>query len=148
MSAKGAFTITLSGPYEARDALLEAFAGASIAARYASPDRPGLDEEAKGWVQAEFHEGTDSPSAEFQRERMSQTTALAEPFGYELRGHGIVVGGAAQLRHVVDKRTGALVIKGFNMPDEALLIVAEETGIPVEYLEFRDPPGMWDIPEA
>ena len=148
MSVKGAFTITLSGPYEARGAILEAFAEASIAARYTAPDRVGLDEEAKGWVEAQFHAGTDSPSIEFQQDCMSRTTALAEPFGYEHRSHGVVLAGAAQLRHIVDKRTGALVMKGFGWPDEALPIIAEQIGIPVEYLEFREPPGMWDVPTA
>lgn len=146
MSVKGAFHATLSGPYDARGALLEAFAEASISARHVAPDRQGLDEESKGWVQAEFHDGTDSPSGEFQHEALSRTTAIGERFGYELRSHGITVAGAAQLKHVVDTRTGAVVVKGFNFPDDAVEVVSQEFGIPSEYLELRDPPGVWDVP--
>ncbi|MCT9010013.1 hypothetical protein [Streptomyces rhizosphaerihabitans] len=147
MSVKGAFTITLSGPREARTDLLKAFATSSIAARRTGPDRVGLDEEAKGWVEASFHEGTDSPSSGFQQECMSRTTAIAERFGYELRSQSVTVAGAAEFRHVVDTRTGAVVVRGFGLLDDGLPIIAEEMGIPVEYLEFREPPGVWDIPE-
>ncbi|MFJ4550322.1 hypothetical protein ACIP4X_14010 [Streptomyces sp. NPDC088817] len=148
MTVKGAFTVELSGPYEARAALLEALAEASIAAQHIPPSAAGLDEEAKGWVRAEFHEGTDSPSVDFQRDCLEKTTAIGEQYGYVLRSHGIVVGAAAQLSHVVDKRTGALVIKGFNMTEDDLAVIAEQAGVPVEFLEFREPPGVWDVPET
>lgn len=148
MTVKGTFSVELSGPYEARSALLEAFAADSVAARYIAPQATGPDEEAKGWVTAEFHEGTDSPSSEFQHDCLSKATAIGEQFGYVLRSHGIVVGGAAQMRYIVDARTGDVVIKGFNVGPEFLAIIAEETGIPVEHLEVREPPGMWDVPSA
>ncbi|MFJ8599020.1 hypothetical protein ACIREM_09875 [Streptomyces shenzhenensis] len=126
-----------------------AFADAAIAARTANPDRPGLDEEDKGWVEAEFHEGTDSPSVNFQRECMDRATAVAGPLGYELRSYGVVVAAAAQLRHIVDSRTGGLVMKSFgDMSDKAMAIISEQFGIPVEFLEVKEPPGMWDLAEA
>jgi hypothetical protein len=148
MTVKGTFTVELSGPYEQRDALLRELAGASIAAQYIAPSAEGPDEEAKGWVRAEFHEGTESPGADFQRACLDKTTALGARFGYELRSHGIVVSGASDLRHIVDKRTGKVLMKGFGFPPNAVRLFAEETGIPLEYLELREPPGMWDVPEA
>ncbi|WP_143661728.1 hypothetical protein [Streptomyces sp. st170] len=148
MTVKGAFSVDLSGPYEARAGLLEAFAEASISARYASPSATGLDEESKGWVCAEFHEGTDSPSAEFQHECLSRATALGERFGYVLRSYGVVVGAAAQLSHVVDTRTGALVIKAFNMTEDGLASIADQFGVPVEFLQIQESPGLWNLPDA
>lgn len=148
MTVKGAFTIELSGPIEARAAFLEALTQDSIAAQAIAPAARGLDEEAKGWVRAEFHEGTDSPSPEFQQACLAKVTGLGEQFGYQLRSHGVVVGAAAQFSHVIDTRTGAVVLKGFNLTKEAFPFIAEQTGVPVEYLELRDPPGVWAIPEA
>ncbi|WP_405739829.1 hypothetical protein OG885_38075 [Streptomyces sp. NBC_00028] len=148
MTIRGALTVELSGPYEARTALLDAFAAESIAARYITPQAVGPDEEGKGWVRAEFHEGTDSPSADFGQDCLSRCTSIGQQFGYVLRSHGVVIGGAAQMRHIVDTRTGELVIKGFNVGPEFLAIISEETGIPVKYLDVREPPGMWDVPEA
>ncbi|KMS79090.1 hypothetical protein ACH49_13625 [Streptomyces leeuwenhoekii] len=148
MTVKGAFHVNLSGPFEARAALLEAFAQESIAARYISAPSSALDEQAKGWVRAEFHEGTDSPSVDFQRGCRERATTLGEQFGYTLRSYGVVVGAAAQLSHVVDKRSGALIMKGFNLTDDFLPVIAEQTGIPAEYLELREPPDVWTAPEA
>lgn len=148
MTVKGAFTVELSGPYEARAALLDAFRHESIAARYTDPPSPNLDEQAKGWVEASFHEGTDSPSVEFQRECLEKATALGEQFGYQLRSHGIVTAGPAQLKHIVDKRTGTLVMKAFNLTEEDLPAFADRIGLPAEFLELREPPGLWNIPEA
>ncbi|MEY2243181.1 hypothetical protein AB8A21_09595 [Streptomyces sp. BF23-18] len=146
MSVIGAFSVTLSGPYDARGALLEAFAAASIAAGYVASEVEGLDEESKGWVRTEFHEGTDAPSGEFMQAAVSRCTALGEQFGYELRSQGVTVAGAAQFQHVVDTRTGAVVMRGFNFPDDALHVISQEYGIPLERLELRDPPGLWDVP--
>jgi hypothetical protein len=148
MTVKGAFFIELSGPFEARAALLDAFARESIAARYIAAAAAGLDEEAKGWVKAEFHEGVDSPSSDFQQACLAKATTLGEQFGYQLRSHGVVIGGSSQLSHVVDSRSGGLVLKGFNLDAEALPDIARMTGIPVEFLELREPPGLWSVPEA
>lgn len=149
MSVKGTITITLSGPSKARDTLLEAFADASIAAREARPDRTGPDEEAKGWVTAEFRQGTDSPSGDFQQECMARATAVAGPLGYEQRGHGVVMAGAAQLMYVIDRRSNQVVMKHFgDMPAEALAILSEELGIPKEFIEITEPPGLWTVPDA
>ncbi|MFJ8349745.1 hypothetical protein ACIQ9J_25955 [Streptomyces sp. NPDC094153] len=148
MTVKGAFGVELSGPYEARAALLEAFAKASIAAQYIPPTVAGLDEEAKGWVRAEFHEGTDSPSLEFQQECLARVTAAAEQFGYEFRASSVVVGAAAQLVHVVDTRTGAVIMKSFGEPaPEELVALAHHSGIPFEAIAVREPDGLWDVPE-
>jgi hypothetical protein len=127
MTVKGAFTVELSGPYEARAALLDAFAQDSIAARYKASPSPDLDEEAKGWIEARFHEGTDSPSVDFQRDCLDK---------------------AAQLSHIVDKRTGALVMKAFDVTEETLPDFARVIGVPADSLELREPPGLWDVPKA
>ncbi|QCR49838.1 hypothetical protein [Streptomyces sp. SGAir0924] len=148
MTVKGAFTVELSGPYEARAALLDAFARESIAAHYKNSPSPNLDEEAKGWIDARFHEGTDSPSADFQRDCLAKAQALGEQFGYEMRSYGVVVGAAAQLSHIIDKRTGELVMKAFNVTEENLSDLARAIGLPAEFLELREPPGLWDVPEA
>jgi hypothetical protein len=146
MTVKGAFTVDLSGPYVARGSLLEAFAAASISARYTASQAVGPNEETKGWVRAEFHEGTDSPSSEFQQDCLRKSISLGEQFGYVLRSHGVVIGAAPQMSHIVDKRTGALVSKGFNLTDDSLGIFAEQLGVPVEFLELREPSGVWDVP--
>jgi hypothetical protein len=146
MPVRGAFTIEMSGPYEARAALLEAFAEASIAARYISPEATGPDEESKGWVRAEFHEGQESPSSEFQQACLSRAAELGEQFGYVTRSYGIVMASAAQLKHVVDTRTGKLVTKGFKLSERDLGWLERQFGVPAEFLEFQEPPGMWDVP--
>ncbi|MFC5639710.1 hypothetical protein [Streptomyces bullii] len=138
----------MSGAYEARSALLEAFAEASIAARYISPEATGPDEESKGWVRAEFHEGQESPSSEFQQDCLSRATKLGEQFGYVIRSYGIVMASAAQLRHVINKRTGKLVTKGFNLSERDLGWPERQFGVPAEFLELQEPPGVWDVPEA
>ncbi|MGW0412939.1 hypothetical protein ACWDZX_16810 [Streptomyces collinus] len=149
MSVKGAFTITLSGPAEQRDALLDAFACASIAARASVPDRTGAEEEAKSWVEAEFHDGSDSPGSDFQQQCMARVAAVADPLGYEMRSAAMTVAAAADLVHVIDKRTGNVVMQHFGpLPQEALVILAEELRIPAAFLEITEPPGPWDVPEA
>ncbi|MEU9640917.1 hypothetical protein [Streptomyces sp. NPDC048188] len=149
MTTKNALSVDLSGPYEARAALLEACAQASISARYIASSRTGLDEESKGWIRAEFHEGTDgSPSLDFQRTSRERIERLGEQFGYVVRSYGIVVGTSAQLSHIVDKRTGVVVMKAFNVTEENLPALAEHIGIAAELLELREPPGVWDVPEA
>lgn len=141
--------ITLSGPAEQRDVLLDAFERACIAAHPSRPDREGAQEEAKGWVEAQFHEGVDSPSSEFQQSCMARVATVAGSFGYEHRGHGITVAGPMDVKYVVDKRTGAVVMRNAGpMPDEALTIISEEFGIPAEFLEITDPPGLWDVPNT
>ncbi|NUS79182.1 MAG: hypothetical protein HOV70_23690 [Streptomyces sp.] len=149
MTAKNAVTVELSGPFEARAALLDACAEASISAQYISAPSSELDEQAKGWIRAEFHEGTDdSPSLEFQRSSREKVEALGAQFGYIVRSYGIVTATAAQLKHIVDKRTGALVMKAFNVTEESLPAFAKHIGLPAEFLELREPPGLWDVPEA
>ncbi|MFF7763140.1 hypothetical protein [Streptomyces griseorubiginosus] len=147
MTVKGAFTVDLSGPYESRGALLEALAAASISARPTTPQAGGLDEEAKGWVSADFHEGTDdNPSLDFQQRCLSRCTELGERFGYVVRSYGVTIGAAAQMRHIVDSRTGVLVTKAFNVNEDLLKSIAEQTGIPAAYLEVQELPGLWNLP--
>lgn len=146
MSVKGAFAITLSGPYEGRSKLLQAMTSAGIAAQVCSADRVGLDEEAKGWIEATFHQGTDSPDVDFQRACLERVTSLAEPAGYETRSYGIVMAGAAQMTHVVHKETGEVVMKAFNMTPEGLPKLARVLGVDADLLELREPPGLWDVP--
>ncbi|WP_394425477.1 hypothetical protein [Streptomyces sp. SGAir0957] len=147
MTVKGTFTINLSGPYDRRAELLEALADASIAAQPTAPAVAGVEEETKGWVQAEFHDGTDSPDSDFQQSCMDRIAVVSSQFGYERRSHGVVLGGAAEFREIVDTRTGEVLMKGWGFPPNAARIYAEEMGMPMEFLELRERPGTWDVPE-
>ncbi|MFD5477071.1 hypothetical protein [Streptomyces hawaiiensis] len=80
---------------------------------------------------------------------MARATAVAGPLGYEQRSHGVVMAGAAQLMYVIDRRSNQVVMKHFgDMPAEALAILSEELGIPKEFIEITEPPGLWTVPDA
>lgn len=146
MPVKGAFTVRLSGPLEARDQLVQTLTEAGIAARATKPDFSGEDEAAHGWIRADFHEGTEKPSVEFQRASRERVESLGEPVGYTVRSYGVAISGGAQKVIVVHKATGQVVAKGFDLTPDRLPALARALGFPAEDLEIREPPGQWDIP--
>ncbi|MGW5273603.1 hypothetical protein ACWEQP_13645 [Streptomyces sp. NPDC004044] len=149
MTVKGAFFITLSGPLDQRADLLASLAESGTAAQWVLPEVSGPGEDEKGWVRATFHEGGDeSPSSEFSQAALKLAQELGQPLGYELRSHGVVMGGAAQRVDIVDRRTGDVVVKGFGTTQEELPELARVLGIDPQHLELREPPGLWDVPSS
>lgn len=150
MTAKGTFQVSLSGPRERGEDFLAGLLKVPIAARACEPQAGGPGEESKGWVEASFHEGTDGqPSLDFQRACLERVGAVGKVFDFEIRSYGSVISNASDLMQVVDKRTGEVVMKSFggNNP-EALEHVAWALGIDVSFLEFQEPPGVWDLPDS
>ncbi len=145
---KGTFTLTFSGPLDARDALLTALSASSIAAHHVAPavQEPGAD--TSGWVAAEFHEGGDNgPSPEFQAAVRARAVAITDVFGYTERSSAVTAAGIAEARDLVDVRTGQVVTKAVGMTTrEDVEAFAPYLGIDATYLELREPADLWTPP--
>ncbi len=143
MTAKGTYIIMLSGPADVLPSLLQALAAARMSAR----EDLEMGTEETTWVKVEFHQGTDGPpTPEFQRACMDRLDALRGPYGYEQRGTTNVIAGAADLREVVDVRTGRVVARGFLATREDLEAFAPGWGVDARYLVLREPAGLWTVP--
>jgi hypothetical protein len=149
MPVRGTFHMTFSGPPEQIAAVLKALTAAGFAAKGVQSPYPGDPQEsALVWVEASTHEGTDSPSAEFEVASLDRAQQAVEPHGYRLRIHGSTVGGIADQREVVQASTGEVLVRTWAESWDAgvLAEVSELFGIPVEDLELRELPGLWDLP--
>lgn len=99
------------------------------------------------WVQALSHAASREAPLEFQQERLARAQTIGAEHGYELRQHGLVVGGPSEFR-IVRHRTGEELFRLFtDNPDQTLAELAKQLDLPLQDLSLEEAPGSWDIPD-
>lgn len=145
-AAPGAFQVVLSGPKSAERRVHRGLQAAGFVTQRTSrsQDRSGTGE---AWVEV-LCRGGDHPLAS-QREALDRVEALGARDGYRLRQHGVVAGGAPQVR-VVRHRTGREELFRFTAADPAPVLegLARQFGLPVEDLVLEDLFTGSDSPEG
>lgn len=143
-AVRGTFQVVLSGPKSGERRVHRALQ----AAGYVTQWTPGTEEHPNlAWVQALSH-GGDRPEG-FQRDRLDRAQAVGADEGYQLRQHGMVIGGPSQFRVVRHRASGEELFRLFaDDPDRALPQLSRQLGLPTEDLVLEEAPGSWDLPEA
>lgn len=142
---RGTFQVVLSGPKSGeRRAHRELQAAGFVTQRTSgTEDHPSL-----AWVQALCH-GGDHPPEGFQRNRLDQAQTVGAEEGYQLRQHGVVIGGTSHFRVVHHRDSGEELFRFFaDDPGRALDQLARQLGLPAEDLVLEEERGSWDIPEV
>ena len=90
------------------------------------------------WVQALCHGGDDPPEG-FQRDRLDRAQGIGAEEGYQLRQHGVVIGGPSQFRVVRNRASGEEPFRLFaDDTGRAAVRLARQFGLPAEDLMLED----------
>lgn len=81
-------------------------------------------------------------------ECLKRAEAAGEPFGYRIRLHGVVVGGAADAREIVHRKTGEVIFRTTAASMESLAPVIAEMGLDPQELDLREPADLWRVPRG
>lgn len=140
----GTFQIVLSGPKSTERRVHRALQSA----RFVTQRTTGTEQHATlAWVQALSYAGARQAPLEFQQERLVRAQTVGADHGYQLRQHGVVIGGPREFR-IVRHRSGEELFRLFaDNPDQALAEVARQLDFPLQDLSLEDAPGSWDIPD-
>lgn len=144
-AVRGTFQIVLSGPRSSERRVHWALqAGGFVTQRTSgTEENPSL-----AWVKALCH-GGDHPQEDFQRDRLDQAQAVGAEEGFQLRQHGVVIGGPSEFRIVRHRTSRQEVFRIVaNDPDRAVEQLARQLGLPAEDLILEEARGLWDIPRS
>ncbi len=142
-AVRGTFQIVLAGPKSRERQMHRTLKAADfITQRTAGTEQhPALS-----WVQALSYASQLQPPLKFQQERLARAQEIGAEHGYQLRQHGIVIGGPSEFR-VVRHRSGQELFRMFaDNPEQELAQLARQLGLPLQDLSLEEPPGSWDIP--
>lgn len=140
----GTFAVVLEGPKGAERRVHRALQASGFLTQRTTGTE---DNPSTAWVEALCH-GGEHPSGDFQAERLNQAQVAGAEEGYQLRSHGVVIGGPAQPRIVRHRRTGEELFRLFaDNPQRGVSELARQLGIPTEELLVEEPPDPWDVPD-